>query len=64
MSRHTAEPVILGDTRHKILAVVLTDSLDCPRYAALYKFSGGIRAAHHFVVGRADAFKAVFGFGD
>lgn len=64
MSRNTAEPVILGDTRHKILTVVLTDSLDCPRYAAPDKFSGSIGSAHQFVVGCADAFKAVFGFGN
>lgn len=42
MRGNTAEAVVLGYVGKKVLAVVLTDCLDCPRDAALYQLSGGV----------------------
>ena len=61
MGRDTAESIILRNVGEEVLAIVLTDSLDSPRYAAFHKLSGGIGLSDELVVGRADALKAVFG---
>ena len=61
MRGNTAETVVFGDIGEKVLAVVLTDSLDCPRDAALDELSGGVWLSDNLVVGGADALKAVIG---
>ena len=61
MGGNTAETVVFGDIGEKVLAVVLTDSLDGPRYAALDELSGGVGLADNLVVGGADALEAVVG---
>ena len=61
MGGNTAETVIFGDIGEKVLAVVLTDCLDCPRNAALDELSGGVGLSDNLVVGGADALEAVFG---
>ena len=60
MRGNTAEAVIFGHVGKKVLAVVLTDCLDCPRDTALYELSGGVGLSYNLVVGGADALKAVF----
>ena len=64
MRGNTAETVVFGDVGEKVLAVVLTDSLDCPRDAALDELSGGVWLSDNLVVGGADALKAVIGGAD
>ena len=59
MQGDTAEAVVFGYIGKKVLAIVLTYRLDCPRYAALYQLPGGIWLSDNFVVGGADAFKTV-----
>ncbi len=61
MGRNTAESVIFRNVGEEVLAIVLTDSLDSPRYAAFHKLSGGIGLADELVVGCADTLKVVFG---
>ena len=61
MGGNTAETVVFRHVGEKVLAVVLTDSLDGPRYAALDELSGGVWLSDNLVVGGADALKAVFG---
>ena len=61
MGGNTTETVVFGHVGEKILAVVLTDCLDGPRYAALDELSGGVGLADNLVVGGADALEAVVG---
>ena len=55
------KPSYFWHVGEKVLAVVLTDSLDGPRYAALDELSGGVWLSDNLVVGGADALKAAFG---
>lgn len=64
MRGNTAEAVVFGYVGKKVLAVVLTDRLDCPRDAALDELSGGVGLSDNLVVGGADALKAVVGSGN
>lgn len=62
MRGNTAKTVVFGYVGKKVLAVVLTDRLDCPRDAALYELPGGVGLSDNLVVGGADALEAVVGF--
>lgn len=63
MRGNTAEAVILGHVGKKVLAVILTDCLNCPRDAAFYELPGGVGLSDNLVVGGADALEAVIGSG-
>lgn len=61
MRGNTAEAVVLGHVGKEVLAVVLTDCLDSPRYAALDELSGSVGLADNLVVSGTDALEAVVG---
>ena len=61
MRGDAAETVVFGHVGKKVLAVVLTYRLDCPRDTAFYELSGGIGLSDNLVVGGADALETVFG---
>ena len=63
MRGNTAEAVVFGYVGKKVFAVVLTDRLDCPRDTSLYELSCGVWLSDNLVVGGADAFEAVIGYG-
>ena len=61
MGGDTAVTVIFRHVGKKILTIVLTDCLYCPRDATLYELPGGVGLSDNLVIGRADTLKAVFG---
>lgn len=63
MRGNTAKTVVFGYVGKKVLAIVLTDRLYCPRDTALYELPGSVGLSDNLVVGGADALKAVVGSG-